>query len=119
MSQTSRPNLIQDMEGESIANIFCFGAFANKVAGIVHNDCTGKFPLMLLNRNVCFFVMYLYEMDAIIITSILSLDSECVLEAYKQNFEYLVSKGLKPKVNVMIPWSLGITNSKFSIQSWD
>jgi hypothetical protein len=39
--------------------------------------------------------------SAILITPITGLDSECILEAYKSNFEYLVSKGFKPKVNVM------------------
>ncbi len=33
--------------------------------------------------------------------SIAGLDSEHILEAYKSNFEYLVSKGFKSKVNVM------------------
>ncbi len=42
----------------SIANIFCFGAFANKITGVVYNNCTGIFPFMLLNGNICFFVMY-------------------------------------------------------------
>jgi hypothetical protein len=47
------------------------------------------------------FVMYHYKTNAILITPIAGLDSEHILEAYKSNFEYLVSKGLKPKVNVM------------------
>ena len=37
-------NLINDIEDESIANVFCFGAFANKVSDVVYNDCTGDFP---------------------------------------------------------------------------
>ena len=50
-------NLINDIEDESIANVFCFGAFADKVSGVVYNDCTGDFPYMSLDRNVCFFVL--------------------------------------------------------------
>jgi hypothetical protein len=45
--------------------------------------------------------MYHYETNAILITPIAGLDSEQILEAYTKNFEYLVSKGFKPKVNVM------------------
>ncbi len=45
--------------------------------------------------------MYHYKTNVILITPIVSLDSECILEAYKSNFKYLVSKGFKPKVNVM------------------
>jgi hypothetical protein len=48
-------NLIKEIEDESITNVFCFGAFANKVFGVVYNDCTGDFPYMSLDGNVCFF----------------------------------------------------------------
>jgi hypothetical protein len=51
-------NLIDDIEDESIANVFCFGKFAGKVSSIVYNDCTGDFPYMSLDGNVCFFVMW-------------------------------------------------------------
>jgi hypothetical protein len=94
-------NLINDIEDKSIANVFCFGAFADKISGVVYNDCTGDFPYMSLDGNVCFFVMYYYETNVILITPIAGLDSERILEAYTKNFEYLASKGFKPKVNVM------------------
>ncbi len=69
-------NLFDDIEDESIANVFCFGAFADKVLGVVYNDCTGDFPYMSLDGNVCFFVMYHYETNAILITPIAGLDLE-------------------------------------------
>jgi hypothetical protein len=56
---------------------------------------------MSLDGNICFFVMYHYKTNAILITLIAGLDSECILEAYKSNLEYLVSKGFKRKVNMM------------------
>jgi hypothetical protein len=95
------PNIINEIEDKSIANVFCFGAFANKVTGVVYNDCTGDFPYMSLDGNVSFFVMYHYETNAILITPIAGLDSERILEAYTKNFNYWVSKGFKPKVNIM------------------
>jgi hypothetical protein len=55
---------------------------------------------MSLDGNICFFVMYHYKTNAILIIPIAGLNSECILEAYKSNFKYLVSKGFKPKVNV-------------------
>jgi hypothetical protein len=95
------PHLIQELEDHSIANVFCFKAFANKLSGVVYNDCTSDFPYMLLDGNICFFVVYHYKTNTILITPIAGLDSERILEAYKVNFEYLVSKGFKPKVNMM------------------
>jgi hypothetical protein len=38
------PNLIGSDYDESIANIFCFGAFADKNSGIVYHNLTGSFP---------------------------------------------------------------------------
>ena len=61
------PNRIDKIEDESIASIFCFGAFADKVSGVIYNDCTGDILYMLLNGNVCFFVMYHYKTNAILI----------------------------------------------------
>ena len=45
--------------------------------------------------------MYHYKTNAIFLTPIPGLDSENILNAYKKNFEYLVSKGYTPKINVM------------------
>ena len=51
------PNLIANDEDQSIANIFCFGAFTDKQSGIVYHDNTGLFPVMLFDISV-FFLYY-------------------------------------------------------------
>ena len=66
MHNNTLPNLIGDEEdGESITNVFCFGAFADKQSGVVYNDLTNSFTFMLLDGSVCFLVMYHYESNAI------------------------------------------------------
>jgi hypothetical protein len=94
-------HIIDNVDDHSIANVFCFGAFAEKVTGVVYNDCTGEFPFTSLDGNVCFFVMYHYETNAILATPIPGLDSSNILAAYKQNFEYLKAKRFTQKLNVM------------------
>jgi hypothetical protein len=81
--------------------MFCSVAFTDRISGVVYNNCTGEFPYMSLDGNICFFVMYHYETNAILATPIPGLDFASILEAYKKNFEYLESKGYKPKLNVM------------------
>ena len=54
-------------DGKSIANVFCLGAFADKVSGVVYNDLTGKYPFMLIDGSVCFFVLYHYETTVILV----------------------------------------------------
>ena len=96
---TYGPNTI--MDDESIANVFCFGAFADKVRGVIYNDLTDNFPCMLLDGSMCFFVMYHYKTNAILATPIANLDDKRMFEAYKTNFEMLDAKGYKPQVKVM------------------
>ena len=93
------PNIIVD--DESITNVLCFGAFADKVTGVVYNNLTGNFPFMLLDGSVYFFVMYHYKTNAILATPIANLDDKSIFEAYKTNFKMLEANGYKPRVNKM------------------
>ena len=95
------PNLITDDADDSIANVFCYGAFADKRSGVVYNDLTGSFPFVSYDGSVCFLVMYHYEANAILATPISGLDDKSIYNAYKHNFDELASKGFKPKLNVM------------------
>jgi hypothetical protein len=72
-------NIIDNNDDQSIANVFCFGEFADKISGVVYNNCTGKFSYMSLDGSVCFFVMYHYETNAILATPIPGLDSASIL----------------------------------------
>ncbi len=95
------PNLIGGNEDESIANVFCCGAFMDKNSGIVYHDLTGSFPFMSLDGSVCFLVLYHYESNCILGTPIAGLDDKSIFYEYKLRFEELKSKGFKPKLNLM------------------
>jgi hypothetical protein len=86
---------------ESIANVICFGVFADKNNRVVYNDLTGLFPIILLDGSICFFFMYHYEANAILAKPISGLDNISIFDAYKMQFEDLTSKGFKPKMNIM------------------
>jgi hypothetical protein len=92
-------NIISD--NKSIANVFCFGAFADKISGVVYNDLTGNFPFVSIDGSVCFFVLYHYDFNAILVKAIANVDYHSIYEAYKKVFESLEAKGYKPKMNVM------------------
>jgi hypothetical protein len=79
------PNLIDNNEYKSIANVFCFGAFADKNSGIIYHDLTGSFPFMSLDGSVCFLVLYHYKSNCILGTPIAGLDDlEYILKRYAQ-----------------------------------
>ncbi len=94
------PALIAD-DDESIANVFCYGAFADRHSGVVYNDLTGNFPFVSFDGSVCFLIVYHYEANAILATPIAGLDDRRIFTAYKKNFDELAAKGFKPKLNVM------------------
>ncbi len=96
---TTGPNII--MDDESIANIVCFSAFADKITGAVYNELTGNFPFISLDKSACFFVLYHYKTNTILATPIANLDNKSIFEAYKAHFKMSEAKGYKPKVNVV------------------
>ena len=72
-----------DNEDATIANVFFFGAFADKTSGIVYNDLTGSFPFVLLEGSVCFFVLYHYKSNCILASPIKGMDDKTIFEEYK------------------------------------
>ena len=95
-------NLIVDDEStQSIANVFAYGAFADKHSGVVYHDLTGSFPFMSLDGSVCFFVLYHYESNSILAEPIKGLDDKTIFEAYKKFHILLTDKGYSVKLNVM------------------
>ena len=95
-------NLIADDESTgTIANVFAYGAFADKHSGVVYHDLTGSFPFMSLDGSVCFFVLYHYESNSILAEPIKGLDNKTIFNAYKKFHVMLTDKGYAVKLNVM------------------
>jgi hypothetical protein len=90
-----------DDKDATIANVFCFGAFAEKTSGIVYNDLTESFLFVSLEGRVCFIVLYHYKSNCILASPIKGMDDRTIFETYKKYFEELTSKGFKPKLNIM------------------
>ena len=88
-------------EDKSIVHVFCFGTFVDKISGVVYNDLTGNFPFMSINGSICFFVLYHYELKAILVKAIANVDNHSIYEAYKEVFKTLEAKGYKLKMNIM------------------
>ncbi len=95
-------NLIgMDGNDKTITNVFCFEAFADKTSSIIYNDLTGSFLFVLLDRRVCFFVLYHYKSNCILATPISGMNDKKIFDAYTKYSKELTSKGFKPKLNVM------------------
>jgi hypothetical protein len=94
-------NVIADDGDVLVPNIFCFGALADRHNGIIYHDLTGSFPFMLFDSSVCFFILFHYESNAILVTPIAGLDNISIFITYKRYSKDLTAKGFKPKLNIM------------------
>ncbi len=56
---------------------------------------------MLYDGSICFFLLYHYESNSILATPIAGLDNISIFNMYKKEFEMLLLKGFKPKLNIM------------------
>jgi len=101
LPEHQRQNIIPDDCDASIANVFCFGAFADKHTDVIYNDMTGNFPFVSIDGSVCYFIMYHYESNSILATPIDGMTDQIIFDAYKKNFDMLEKKGFKVKMNVM------------------
>ncbi len=86
------PHLIDNDNNELIANVFCFGAFADHHSGIVYNNLTGNCPFVLFDRSICYLMMYHNELNAILATPIAGLGDISIFNAYKLNFDKIRKK---------------------------
>ena len=80
---------------------FIFGAFADKISGVVYNDLTGNFSFMSINGSAFFFILYHYEINAILVKAIANVDGHSIYAAYKEKFKMLEAKEYKSKMNIM------------------
>jgi hypothetical protein len=78
------PNLIGSDNNKSIANIFCFRAFADKKQWIIYHDLTGSFPFMPSDESVSFFKLYRHKSNSILATPIAGLDNIRIFNTYKK-----------------------------------
>jgi hypothetical protein len=69
--------------------------------GVIYNDLTGYFPFISIDRSVCFFALYHYNTNAILMKAIIFFDDHSIYEAYKEVFEMLDAKGYNSLMNVM------------------
>eukprot|EP00804_Cyclotella_cryptica_P028195 CCRYP_011052-RA/>CCRYP_011052-RA protein AED:0.30 eAED:0.33 QI:0/0/0/1/0.5/0.33/3/0/617 len=88
-------------ESNNINHVFCWAALADQINGTTYTDLKGRFPTMSLENNQYVFIAYDYTTNAIIVRAITYWESNTIVKAFDDIFSYLISKGFKPKFNVL------------------
>ena len=81
-------------------NIFCFAALADKEKGTVYTDATGALPVMSLEGNQYYLVVYDYDNNYIDAVPVSDLKDTTIVETIKDIFEKMEEKGHRPRFNV-------------------
>ncbi len=82
-------NIIDNNNSPHKANLFFIAAFADKHRGTLYNNLTGLFPFQSLEGNVCFLVVYHYEMNAILALLINGFSNKSSLRHISKNMKCL------------------------------
>eukprot|EP00804_Cyclotella_cryptica_P002616 CCRYP_010443-RA/>CCRYP_010443-RA protein AED:0.32 eAED:0.22 QI:0/-1/0/1/-1/1/1/0/664 len=98
---TSTVNVIPfDTIDDSVCNVFCYAALADKQAGTMYTDATGALPAISLEGHQYYFVAYAYDPNYIFAKPLSNLKDETILTAFGEVVQQLKDKGFKPAFNV-------------------
>ena len=65
--------------------------------GKVYTDQVGRFPVTYIHVTKYFFVMYVYDANAIVIEPLKDRSGKEILRAYKKWYDHLKARGFQPK----------------------
>jgi hypothetical protein len=91
------PPQVEDAEVELFVN----ATIGNQNERTVYTDQTGSMPVPSFHGKRYHFVAYEYQSNAIIVRALKDLSDNSMVEVFKDVYDYLTSKGFKPKLNVM------------------
>ena len=81
--------------------LFIGATIGEQNTGTVYTDQTGNFPVRSFQGNKCQFVAYDYRSNAILVRPLKDQTDKSLLEAFEDVYEYLTTRGFKPRLNVM------------------
>jgi len=89
------------MEKEKFNQLFCFVGMIDKKDGTIYVDNTGNFPITSIDGMKAVFILYDWTSNAILATPIATATDEQMIKAFKDNINYLRSRGFKPSFNII------------------
>jgi hypothetical protein len=98
---TTEEDFRPKIEEEAEVEIFVGATIADANDGTIYTDQTGHFPIMSYSGMKYQFVAYEYRSNAILIRPLRDQTDASLKETFESVYEYLASKGFKPKLNVM------------------
>ena len=82
-------------------DVFTFVALADANAGTVYSDLTGAFPIQSFKNMQYVFVLYVYDLNAIIVHAMPTGTDASMITAFIEVITTLCAWGYHPALNVM------------------
>jgi len=79
----------------------CFAVLVDQNNSTVYSNLAGRYPLRSYSGMDYIFVLHIYSMNAILIQPMKTRSDACIVDAFKDIYAYLATKGLTPKLQVL------------------
>ena len=81
--------------------MFCYAALADKKTRIIYTDATGVLPVMSMEGNQYYYIVYDYDHNYIFAKPISDLKAETIVNCMAKIFTTIERKGYAKKLNIM------------------
>jgi hypothetical protein len=88
-------------EACAVQDMFCFAALSNVTTGTMYTDLTGAFPVRSFKNMQYIFVVYIYDLNAIIVHPMPSQTDASFIAAFIEVFNILQARDYQPALNIM------------------
>jgi hypothetical protein len=88
-------------ESCTVHDLFCFAALADANTGTMYTNLTGAFPVRSFKNMQYIFVVYVYDLNAIIVRPMSSRSDPAFIAAFTDVFATLQARNYVPQLNVM------------------
>jgi hypothetical protein len=85
----------------AVQDMFCFAALADATTGTMYTDLTGAFPARSFKNMQYIFVVYIYDLNAIIVHPTPSQTDASFIATFTEVFNILRAREYQPAPNVM------------------
>ena len=81
--------------------IYCYAILGDSNDNTIYSDLTWRFPVESYDGKNYIFIGYVYKLNAIFMLPMKSREDACMVEAFKQVYAKLESRGHKPKLHIL------------------
>jgi hypothetical protein len=93
--------MMPQQEACSMQDMFCFTVLTHTNTRTMYTDLTGSFPVQSFKNMQYIFVAYVYDLNAIIVSSMPTRTNTAIITAFKEVITVLRTRGYRPALNVM------------------